>query len=744
MAIDSIRLPLSCGLEVNEWQTGSQHRSNDLLWKDYFRDPTQWWDNRNSKTGSAYPDFKHKARKDCLWVDGRRNPPWVVGELRKRDLAVSTQAQSTDPCECNGNIAELVASLRACAKSKDFYKGTRLHDTISKLGLLEKCSDALVTMYAKCGALAKAKALLDLYNSRDIFSWTAVIAGYVRKGQSRDALCCFEQMQQRGISPDSVTFLSILRACGSLKAPDKGKQIHDEIARQGLLEKDTPLGNALVDMYAKCGSLAKAQQVLEELPSRNISSWNSLIVSYVQQGQAKKALDCYKRLQREGLSPNEVTFSSILKACSSTGAVEVGEQIHNYIDRQGLLRNNVVLGTALVDMYAKCGVLTRAQEVLDDLPFQDIVAWNALIAGYTQQGQGVQALHCFEKLQQVGLSPNAITFTCILKACGIIGECDKGEHLHQVITQQGLLKDDRVLGNALVDMYARCGAWEKAQGVLEELHFQDVTLWNALITGYAQQGKEEQALHCFERMQDKGLTPDAVTYASILKACGAIGAAEKGHEIHDMVKEQGLLQNDMVLGTALVYMYAKCGALVKAQQVLQELPARNANSWTALITGYAQQGKGHDVLSCFKEMQLEGLSPDSVTFSCVLNACSHLGLIDDGIMHFANMRTKYGVEPSLEHYTCMVDLLGRAGHLDKAVNLIQEMSPSDDFAIWSALLGACWKWRDVNVGRWAFEQALQVDKTETAAYVIMANIYADAGMQEDAEIVKAMRQENHV
>eukprot|EP00250_Pteridium_aquilinum_P020259 c24766_g14_i3 orf=338-1072(+) len=224
----------------------------------------------------------------------------------------------------------IVASLRACAKQKDLYGGTRLHANTLKWGLLETSShvaNTLVSMYAKCGALAKAEELLDGLRVPDVFSWNAIIAGYTHQGKGGDALNCFERMRLEGLSPDEVTFTSISKACGSIGAANKGEQIHDRIAKQGLLEGNIVLGTALVDMYAKCGSLEKAQHVLNKLPFRDVVSWNSLIAGYAQEGQGEQALNCFEQMQREGLSPNTVTFTCILKACGNIGAADKGKQI---------------------------------------------------------------------------------------------------------------------------------------------------------------------------------------------------------------------------------------------------------------------------------------------------------------------------------------------------------------------------------------------------------------------------------
>ncbi|KAH7307843.1 hypothetical protein KP509_22G079900 [Ceratopteris richardii] len=509
-----------------------------------------------------------------------------------------------------------------------------------KAGFLEECSDALVTMYAKCGLLTKAKEILNTYPSRDVLSWTALISGYAQKGLGKDALDYFEKMQGAGLSPDAVTFACILKACGSIGAADKGERIHDEIAYQGLLESDVVLGTALVDMYAKCGALGKAQQVFQKLFSRNVITWSALITGYCQHGEGAKAFECYEQMQCENLFPDAKTYACILKACGDIRELDKGEKIHDEILRQGLLDNDIVLGTALVYMYAQCGVLIKAQETFNRLPYRDVTSWSALIEGYTQHGQCEKAMEYFEQMRAEGISPNVVTFT------------------------------------------------------------------------------------------------------SMLKACAAVGAIAKGEKIHDEISKEGLLGSSILLDTALVDMYAKCGVVSRAHKVLNGLYSRDISTWAALIAGYAQQGHCEQAIICLEQMQEEGLSPDHTIFSSLLNACSHLGRVDEGHMYFALLTKRFGVKPDLEHYTCIVDLLGRAGHIDKAVRVIQEMPYSNNIEVWSALLAACRQWGNTYIGKWAFEHAVQLDKKNTAAYVIMADLYASAAMREDAKGIQVLGVEN--
>ena len=498
-----------------------------------------------------------------------------------------------------------MALLKACTVRKALDEGCRIHAHIVKKGLLEKSpylGSSLISMYAKCGVLSKAKEVLENLPIRNVVSWSALISGYARDDQGHEAMNCFEQMRKEGLSPDAITFTCILKSCGEIGDVDKGKQIHEEISKSGLLEKDIMLGTALVDMYAKCGVPIKAQNVLENLPFRNTVSWNALIAGYAQRGQCNEALNCYEQMQREGLSPNAITFTCTLQACGSSRAINVGKKIHEEIMSRGLLKEDIVLGNALLDMYAKCGMIVEAEHVFNKLPYRNVVSWSTLIAEYTEYGQYQEALNCFEGMQSEGLSPNSVTYICMLKVCGRMEALQKGEQIHKEIVNKGLLKNNIVLGNALLDMYAKCGMLAKAQEVIEELPLRNVVSWSALIAGYAQQEQDHEAFNCLEWMKREGLSPNAVTLTCILKACANIGAIDKGKQIHDEVVKGGLLDKDVMIGNALVDMYAKCGELEKAQKAFSDLSVRDVISWNALISGYAEKGHAEKALDSLKKM----------------------------------------------------------------------------------------------------------------------------------------------
>jgi pentatricopeptide repeat protein len=503
------------------------------------------------------------------------------------------------------------------------------------------------------------------------------------------------------------------------------------------------LGNSLVDMYSKCGDMGKAREVFDELPVRNVVSWNALITGYAQRELSDEAMECFQQMQGEGISPNAVTYSCILKVCGNVRSLEIGEGIHWEVRKRDLLQRDVVLGNALVDMYAKCGALEKARDVFQQLPSRTVVSWTSMISGYAENGLGDEALKCFWKMKDAGIAPNSVTYTCALKACSIVQALEIGEGICAEARRKGLLHKDTVLATAAVDMYAKCGTPEKAREAFDELQIRDDVSWNALISGYIQHGLGDEALKCFDLMRSDGVSPNALTYASILKACSIVRSLEIGERIHAEITKESALRKDLSVGTALVDMYAKFGELEKAKAAFEELPVKTVVSWTALMAGYGQSGEAATVLELFGEMRKQEIAPNPVTMLVLLAACSHAGLLEEGEKLFDDMLVGYKLSPTLEHYTCMIDLYGRAGLFDKVKKLFDTVPLSlvDHLPLYLAVLGACRKWLNVELARWAFDRLLLLDATCTAAYVCMESIYVESGMQAQAREIEARRAE---
>lgn len=580
-----------------------------------------------------------------------------------------------------------VAILKACARAVNLQFGKQVHSDIALDGFESDVfvGNNLVHMYAKCGSLVDARAVFDRMSSRNVVTWTAMIGGYARQGFGQEALDLYSMMPKDGVSrPNKVTFICLLKACASIGAMHEGQLLHSQMQEQGL-ETDLVVGNTLIDMYAKCGQLKHAHEVFDRLKSKDVVTWNAMIAGYTQQGLGDEAIELYARM-REGCFAvaSNVTFIITLKACGSVGALQVGKQIHTEILQRGLEADDVI-SNALIDMYAKCGSLLDARKVFDRLSTKDMATWTAMIAGYAQQGLGEEAIKLYACKQQMDKSPvSNVTYACLLKACASTGAIHDGRRLHMEIQAHGL-EGDLVVGNSLVNMYAKCRSLEDARRVFDRLPVRDVVTWNAMISGYTQHGLVGQALDLYVSMKSSGTsTPNKATYLSLLKACASTGALPEGKALHADINRIGL-EADAAIGNTLVDMYAKCGNLNDALGVFDRMTTKNVVTWTVMISGYVQHGLASEALDKYVLMQKDGQTPaDSVAFLALLKACGTIGAIQQGKQLHVQICER-GLDADVVMGNALVDMYAKCRSLEDARKVFDKM-PIRDVVTWTSLI----------------------------------------------------------
>ncbi|KAH7421531.1 hypothetical protein KP509_13G062400 [Ceratopteris richardii] len=616
--------------------------------------------------------------------------------------------------------------LKACGSSGAVYKGIEVHAEIARQLLLERditLSSALVDMYAKCGLVAKSEETFEGLPVKDMISWTALIGGYSEYGHDEKVLNCYERIRDKKFPLDEVAYASVMKSCGSLGALEKGEEIYAEVIRKGLVGNGTVLDGAILDMYVKCGEMMKAQQAFEEIATRDLVSWSILISGYCEQGYSDRALKCFENMQNQGLCADNAVLSCILKTCGRIGAVDLGQDIYAEIVRKQRFGNDVVLDTSVIDMYAKCGLFAKAQEIFDALSERDTVTWTTLIAAYCEHGHIKEALYCFEEMKQEGVLPNVVTMACSLKSCGSVGAAfEAGKKIHAVLTVGGPITGDTMLGNVLMDMYAKCGELEKAIKVFKELPIRDVISWNSLISSYVENGLSEDAINYYHRMSCDGVSPDAVTLCCILKACGITGAVEKGIEIHTEMVKRGLLEDCSLLGNSLIEMYSKCGVVGQAQHIFDKLLVADVVSWNHLMTGYCQYGLAKQVSICYNKMIDNGISPNELTLTCLLKANVNTGATDESKFCFTSLSASYNMIPTAEHYRCMVGFLSRLGLFDKALAVVHRMGSFDYLPAWISLLYACCSWGNSKLGSFIFAHLAQLNRKLQTGFSDMSHV----------------------
>ncbi|KAL2548381.1 putative pentatricopeptide repeat-containing protein [Forsythia ovata] len=517
----------------------------------------------------------------------------------------------------------------------------------------------------------------------------------------------------------------ILRKCSRNLFLDQGKEVHGAVVRKGY-GFDLMVNNDLIDMYGKCGRMSHASEVFDGMLERNVVSWTALMCGYLQEGNAKASLSLFGRMGFSGVRPNEYTFSTNIKACAFLGVLENGMQIHGLCTKSGF-DGYPVVGNSIIDMYSKCGKISEAERMFHEMPVRSLITWNAMISGYSlSEDMCDRSLLLFKEMQTQGEIPDEYTFTSTLKACRGLGAFQEGTQIHAFLIIRGCpIPVQNIIAGALVDLYAQCGYLFEAQKVFDQMERKSVVSWTTLITRYAQEGNLSEAMDLFRQLQESRIPIDGFVLSSMISVFADFALVELGKQMHSntIKKPSGL---DTSVANSIVDMYLKCGLTEEAERLFVDMSEKNVISYTVMITGYGKYGLGKEAIDLFKKMQQDNIEPDDVTYLALLSACSHSGLVEESHRYFTQLCNSYRIKPRVEHYACMVDILGRAGRLKEAKNLIEKMPLRPNIGIWQTLLSACRVHKNVEIGREVGEILLRLDGENPVNYVLLSNVFADA------------------
>ncbi|KAK2655521.1 hypothetical protein Ddye_008573 [Dipteronia dyeriana] len=451
------------------------------------------------------------------------------------------------------------------------------------------------------------------------------------------------------------------------------------------------------------GTISYAHQVFAEITEPDTFMYNTMIRGSAQSQTPLNAISLYTQMDKGRVKPDNFTFSFVLKACTKVLYRNMGFCVHGKVVKHGFEVNKFARNT-LIYFHANCGDLNIARVLFDDPAKRDVVAWSALTAGYARRGELSVARNLFDEMPV----------------------------------------RDLVSWNVMITGYVKQGEMEKARELFNEVPKRDVVTWNAMIAGYVCCGLNERALEMFEEMRSVGERPDAVTMLSLLSACTDLRALEVGEKVHSAILEMSYGEMNVLLGNALIDMYAKCGSIETAMEVFREMREKDVSTWNSVIGGLAFHGHAEESNALFSEMQRLKVRPNEITFVGVLVACSHAGEVEEGQRYFKLMKNRYKIEPNIRHYGCMVDLLGRAGLLNEAFEFIDRMKIEPNAIIWRTLLGACRIHGNVELGRHANERLLEMRKDESGDYVLLSNIYASRGEWDGAKNVRKLMDDSGV
>ncbi|KAG9449063.1 hypothetical protein H6P81_009028 [Aristolochia fimbriata] len=430
---------------------------------------------------------------------------------------------------------------------------------------------------------------------------------------------------------------------------------------------------------------------------------------------SKTGLHVLDLIDRGSLESNLEIYNRVLKKCTELRKLKEGKVIHTHI-LSSKFKSDIFLQNTILNMYAKCGSLADAKKTFDNMCYRDLVSWTALITGYAQNDKPEEAIMLLPRMLSVGVKPNQFTFASLLKACGAAAGNIEGRQVHAFCIKCSFDLDVYV-GSSLLDMYARHDDISEAHLVFDGLVSKNEVSWNALIACHARKGEGEDALKLFWEMQRANFKPTHFTYSSVFSACASIGALEQGKWIHAHMIKSGEKLIAFV-GNTLLDMYAKSGSVEDARKVFDRLDKNDVVTWNTILTACGQHGLGKETIQ------------------------SHGGLLSEG-QHYFELMKKYKVEPRVDHYVTIVDLLGRAGHLEKAERFIRNMPIEPAAAVWGALLGACRMHGNMELGKIAAEHVFVLDPYDSGPHVILANIYASQGRWKEAAMEREVKLQYH-
>lgn len=536
-------------------------------------------------------------------------------------------------------------------------------------------------------------------------------------------------MRRNGIEVDSFTLPTILKACNQESRTQLGEEIHGFVLKNGF-ESDVFVTNALIQMYSECGNIGSARLVFDKMSEKDVVSWSTMIRSYHKGKLLDDALEIVREMLSVKIRPSEVAMVSMVSLFADIADFRTGKAMHAFVMKNSKNENlGLALATSLIGMYAKCGDLATTKRVFDALEQKSVVSWTVMIVGYVRCGQWREGVGLIVEMMEENLFPTEIMMRSLIIECGFIGVVELGKLLHAYVLRNGFALS-MASANALVDMYGKCGEVRSAKAMFDIMEEKDVMTWNNMILAYTQSHLNDKAFELFVQMRKSEVGPNERIIFTLLSLCAEDGALHMGKWVHGYIKKQGV-EVDVKLKTAIVDMYAKCGDVNGAYRLFSEALHQDLWIWNVMMGGYGMHGYGNEAFKLFSDMERFGAKPNDITFIGLLNACSHGGLVSEGKRVFNKMVNEYGLVLKIEHYGCMVDLLGRAGLLDEAYETIKGMPMRPNTIIWGALMAACKLHKNFTMAEMAGREIIEMEPESCGYNVLMSNVYAGENRWDD-------------
>ncbi|CAN8253697.1 unnamed protein product [Cochlearia groenlandica] len=602
-------------------------------------------------------------------------------------------------------------------------------------------SNRIIASYIKSGFLGLAHKLFDEMPHRDTVSWNTMISGYTSSEKSYKSWVLFTFMRRCGCHVDGYSYSMLLKGIGSLKRFDLGQQVHTLVIKGGF-KCNVYVGSALVDMYAKCGCVEDGFVAFQEISVPNSVSWNALIDGFVQVRDIETVFLLFGSMDTTKM--DDGTFAPVITLLADPMFYELLKQVHSKVLRLGL-EQEITICNSMIGSYSDCGCVSDAKSVFDGLGgFKDLISWNSMIAGFSKHELKDSAFELFIEMQRNMIETDVYTYTSVLSACSVEEHGIFGMSLHGLVIKKGLEQVTSV-SNALISIYIQFPTIEDSLFLFESLESKDLVSWNSILTGLSQKGHSEDAVTFFSYLRSSNIEEvDDYAFSAALRSCSDLATLQLGQQIHALATKSSYESNEFVT-SSLISMYSKCGVIETARKCFEQISSKDSTiAWNAMILGYAQHGSGQVSLDLFAQMCNQTVKLDHVTFTAILTACSHAGLVQEGLELLNSMEPVYKIKPRTEHYAVTVDLLGRAGLVEKARDLIQSMPMNPDHMVLKTFLGACRACGEIEMATKVAKHLIETEPGDHVSYVMLSHMYSDVKRWEEKANVKKMMRERGV
>ncbi|KAM0056970.1 putative tetratricopeptide-like helical domain superfamily, DYW domain-containing protein [Helianthus debilis subsp. tardiflorus] len=578
---------------------------------------------------------------------------------------------------------------------------------VSDSNIIVQCNTA-ITNHMRNGHCHSALRIFQNMTTRTSVSWNAMISGYLLNKSFTLARQMFDKMPHRDLVSWNVMITGCVRN-GNLGA---ARKLFDQMP-----QRDSVSWNAMLSGYAQNGYVEEARMVFDRMPNKNSISWNGILAAYVQNGRIEDA----RKLFQSKSAWDVISWNCLMGGYVRNKRLVDARRLFDIMP----MRDEVSWNT-MISGYAQNGELSEAHKLFDESPVKDVYTWTAMVSGYVQNGMIDEARRVFDEMPV----KNSVSWNAMIAGYLQCKKIDVAKELFDAMPCKNVSS-----WNTMITGFAQSGSIDPARDLFDKMPWRDCISWGAIIAGYAHLGHTEQALSLFVEMRRSGEKPNRSIFSCVLSTSAEITSLELGCQLHAQLVKVGL-GSGWYVGNALLSTYCKCGNIDEANVIFEEISDKDIVSWNTIIAGYARHGFGKEALRVFESMKRSGVKPDEVTMVGVLSACSHSGLVDRGTHYFHTMNNDYGITTNSKHYTCMIDLLGRAGRLDDAVNLMKNMPFEPDGATWGALLGASRIHGNTELAEKAAEMVFRMEPDNAGMYVLLSNLYAASGRWSDVSTMR--------